>query len=214
MDYINILTIGSNAPVFSCNSTMGNIYLEDYKGKWLVFFSHPGDFTPVCTTEFIAFANMYEEFKKINCELLGLSIDSNPSHLAWILNIEQKANVKINFPIIADRDGSIATKYNMLNQGKINKGTVRSVYIICPEGKIRAMLTYPNEVGRNVCEIYRAVLALQTSEKLNVMTPANWMPGMPEVIIPPATYEDIGKASKDFNCFDWYLCFKGGNLNE
>ena len=214
MDSIHTLTIGSFAPDFSCNSTKGKISLKDYNGKWLVFFSHPGDFTPVCTTEFIAFAKMYNAFRKINCELLGLSIDSNPSHLAWILNIEKNANIKVEFPILADRDGSIATRYNMLNQGEINKGTIRSVYIINPEGKIRAKLTYPKEIGRNISEILRTVISLQTSDKFNVMLPANWIPGMPEVIIPPSTYDEIDKNKLNSNCFDWYLCFKGGNINE
>lgn len=214
MNYMHSLTIGNNAPDFSCNSTMGNISLDKYKGKWLVFFSHPGDFTPVCTTEFIEFAKMHSDFNKINCELLGLSIDSNASHLAWVLNIEKNTNVKITFPIIADRDGHISTLYNMLNQGEVNKGTVRSVYIINPDGIIKAIMTYPKEVGRNIPEILRTVIALQATEQKSVMTPANWLPGMPEVIPPPSTYEEIQKNLDNSNCFDWYLCFKGGNIYE
>lgn len=157
---------------------------------------------------------MHSHFKEINCELLGLSIDSNASHLAWVLNIERNSNVKITFPIIADRDGYIATMYNMLNQGEINKGTIRSVYIINPEGIIKAIMTYPKEVGRNISEILRTVMALQITEEKKVMTPANWFPGTPEVMPPPATYDEIKNSLDKENCFDWYLCFKGGNIYE
>ena len=169
---LNSLFIGMKAPMFKAISTFGEIVLDNYKGKWLVFFSHPGDFTPVCTTEFLAFASCYDSFKELNTDLLGLSIDSNPSHLAWVNNIYKNSGVSIPFPVIADSNGKIANIYNML--GVNDTSTVRSVYIIDPNLVIRAILTYPKEVGRSIPEILRLLKALQTSDKNNVVTPANW----------------------------------------
>ncbi|HBI74082.1 MAG TPA: peroxiredoxin [Lachnospiraceae bacterium] len=204
------LKIGQIAPDFSAQSTYGPVSLSDYKGKWLVFFSHPGDFTPVCTTEFVAFAKEYSEFVKRNCLLLGLSIDSNPSHLAWIENIRRTQSVTIPFPILADRDGAIAKRYGMLAADEKNFATVRNVYIIDPDSVIRAMLIYPATNGRYIPEILRLLDALQMSTKEGVVTPANWKPGDPVLIPPPQNFDDLMKRSEDqgLNCIEWYLCYK------
>ena len=217
MEKENNLHIGMCAPDFTANSTFGEIKLSDYNGKWLVFFSHPGDFTPVCTTEFLAFSSCYNEFKELNTELLGLSIDSNPSHLAWVHNIFVNSGVSIPFPIIADPNGRIASLYNMF--GESDTSTVRSVYIIDPNGIIRVILTYPKEIGRNIHEILRIIIALQTSDKYNVVIPANWKKGELVIIRPPMTYEELNNRilnKNEFTCFDWYLCFKniGGRTDE
>lgn len=153
-----IVRIGQMAPDFEAITTFGPIKLSDYKGKWLVFFSHPGDFTPVCTTEFIAFSNAYTYFKNLNSDLLGLSIDSNASHLAWVYNIYQKTGVRIPFPIVADRSGEIARKYGMISNNVNNTETVRNVYIIDPNGVIRLILVYPLNVGRCIPEDRKSVV--------------------------------------------------------
>ena len=203
------LHIGMKAPNFTCNTTFGSLQLSDYKGKWLVFFSHPGDFTPVCTTEFLAFASCYHKFKELDTELLALSIDSNSSHLAWIHNIYTNSNVVIPFPVIADITGDIAELYDM----KVNTDTncVRTVYIIDPSGIIRTILCYPKEIGRNIDEILRILIALQKSDLDNINTPANWQIGMPIIVKSPNTYEDLKERvlnSSSYNFYDWYLCFK------
>lgn len=203
------LHIGMKAPNFQCHTTFGDMELDDFKGKWLVFFSHPGDFTPVCTTEFLAFASCYTKFKELNTELLALSIDSNPSHLAWIHNIYRNSNVIIPFPVIADISGKIARLYNMAFE--TDTSCVRSVYIIDPSKVIRCILTYPKEIGRNIDEILRILYALQISDKENVSTPANWKKGIPTIVKSPSTYEDLKERilnSSNYNFFDWYLCFK------
>lgn len=203
------LHIGSQAPNFSCDTTFGKLQLSDYKGKWLVFFSHPGDFTPVCTTEFLAFASCYNKFKDLDCELLGLSIDSTPSHLAWVHNIYTNSNVVVPFPIISDTSGEIAKLYSM-NTSHDNS-CIRSVYIIDPSGIIRTILTYPKEIGRNINEILRILKALQKCDDENIVTPANWNECMPVIEKSPITYEDLKERVldlKNYNIFDWYLCFK------
>lgn len=203
------LQIGMKAPNFKCNTTFGKMELSDFKGKWLVFFSHPGDFTPVCTTEFLAFASCYDKFKELGAELLALSIDSNPSHLAWVHNIYSNSNVAIPFPVIADVTGEIARMYGMFSTD--DTSCVRSVYIIDPSGVIRAILTYPKEIGRNINEILRLLLALQTSDNENVVTPANWHKGVPAIVKSPSTYEDLKERilnSSNYIFYDWYLCFK------
>ena len=201
--------IGMRAPGFKCSTTFGNLELDDFKGKWLVFFSHPGDFTPVCTTEFLAFASCYNEFKELDAELLALSIDSNSSHLAWVHNIYTNSNVVVPFPIIADLSGEIANLYGMKSEQ--DTSCVRNVYIIDPSGIIRVILSYPKEVGRNIQEILRILQALQTSDNENVLTPANWTKNMSTIIKSPNTYEDLKERvlnSSDYSFFEWYLCFK------
>ena len=190
----------------------GNVKLSDYKGKWLVFFSHPGDFTPVCTTEIIGFAKAYTYFKKINTELLGISIDSLNSHLAWLYDIYLKTGLIANFPIIADSTGSLARKYGMISNEVSNSETVRNVFIIDDTGIIRTILIYPMNIGRYIPEILRTVTALQYSKSNSGMTPANWIPGNPMIVPPPRTFEELRKRNEDINKnrngMSWYLSFK------
>ena len=177
----------------------GNVKLSDYKGKWIVFFSHPGDFTPVCTTEIIGFAKAYTYFKKINTELLGISIDSLNSHLAWLYDIYLKTGLIVNFPIIADSTGSLARKYGMISNEVSNSETVRNVFIIDDTGIIRTILIYPMNIGRYIPEILRTVTALQYSKSNSGMTPANWIPGNPMIVPPPRTFEELRKRNEDIN---------------
>ena len=190
----------------------GNVKLSDYKGKWIVFFSHPGDFTPVCTTEIIGFAKAYTYFKKINTELLGISIDSLNSHLAWLYDIYLKTGLIVNFPIIADSTGSLARKYGMISNEVSNSETVRNVFIIDDTGIIRTILIYPMNIGRYIPEILRTVTALQYSKSNSGMTPANWIPGNPMIVPPPRTFEELRKRNEDINKnrngMSWYLSFK------
>lgn len=204
--------IGQIAPDFSAVTTMGNIQLNDYRGKWLVLFSHPGDFTPVCTTEFIAFSKAYQYFQNLNTDLLGLSIDSNASHLAWVYDIYCKTGIKVPFPIIADRSGEIARKYGMISGNVSNTETVRNVYIIDPNGVIKLILIYPLNVGRFIPEILRAINALQVAELNNAATPANWVPCQPVMNPAPQTisglFERNEEISQNNNGMGWYLSFK------
>jgi len=206
---VHLPLIGDPAPDFEAETSFGRKKLADYKGKWLVLFSHPADFTPVCTTEFIAFAEIYDELKKRNTELLGLSVDSVSSHIAWARNIEEKVGVKIPFPIIADLSKEVATKYGMLHPSQSTTATVRCVFFIDPEGILRAMLYYPLSNGRNMDEIVRMIDAFQTSDKHKVATPANWRPGDKVVVPAPKTQEDAEQRVKEgYECVDWYLCKK------
>ncbi|MBR0428418.1 MAG: peroxiredoxin [Clostridia bacterium] len=203
--------IGEKAQDFEAISTYGNIKLSDYKGKWLVFFSHPGDFTPVCTTEMIAFAKAYPYFKNLNTELLGLSIDSNPSHLAWMYDIYCRTGIILPFPIIADRSGEIARKYGMIASNISNTETVRNVYIIDEKGIIRVILIYPLNVGRWIPEILRTVEALQIADCENASTPANWRPGELAIMPAPRTFPQLQEREieneKEKNSLSWYLSF-------
>ncbi len=209
----SMLSIGMRAPDFIAETTFGPAKMSDYTGKWLVFFAHPGDFTPVCTTEFIAFAKYYPEFVKRNTNLLGLSIDGNSSHLAWVYNIYKMTGIQIPFPVVADRNMAISKMYGMLPYDKNIAQTVRSVFIIDPDQKIRAILQYPMTNGRNIPEILRLLDALQTSDNENVATPANWMPGQPVIVPYPKTYDELLERVKNpmgYSCMDWYLCYKKG----
>ncbi|MDQ1281312.1 MAG: Peroxiredoxin [Thermoproteota archaeon] len=201
--------LGQNAPDFEAVTTQGTLRLADYKGMWLILFSHPADFTPVCTTEFMAFSKIYEELKKRNTELLGLSVDSISSHIAWIRNVEEKMGVKIPFPIIADLNKDIAKKFGMIHPEQSKTETVRCVFIIDPESKMRTMLYYPLSTGRNMSEILRLIDALQTTDKYKVATPANWKPGDPVVVPSPTTAEEaVERMKEEYDCKDWYLCTK------
>ncbi|MGL6104759.1 peroxiredoxin [Romboutsia sp.] len=204
-------SLGSKIPDFKANTTLGPIQLSDYSGKWVVLFSHPGDFTPVCTTEFLCFTKYYPEFQKRNTELIGLSIDSNSSHLAWIYNIFQLTGIEIPFPVIEDRDMSIAKLYGMISEPMSNTSTIRSVFIIDDKQILRTILYYPLTTGRNIPEILRIIKALQTSDEDHVVTPANWFPGMPVILPYPKTYKElksrIKTCDKNCSCLDWYLCF-------
>jgi peroxiredoxin (alkyl hydroperoxide reductase subunit C) len=219
------LMIGEKAPHFEAGTTFGTIrFPEDYRGKWVVFFSHPGDFTPVCTTEIMTFASMQEAFAAQNAALLGLSIDSNPSHIAWTRAMEHYEwdgirGPKIGFPIVADDFGTVARLYGMLMPSASATRTVRSVFIIDPEGTVRAILVYPLTTGRNTQEILRLLLALQAYDATQHPTPCNWKPGDPQLLPAPGTAADAAKrlaAQGDaFSCLDWYICFTGGeNANR
>lgn len=197
------------APDFCAPTTHGEKKLADYRGKWLVLFSHPADFTPVCTTEFIAFANRAADFGKLDCELLGLSIDSTFSHLAWERNIKEKFGVAIPFPIIADLSMKVASAYGMIQPGASDTSAVRATFLIDPKGMLRAMIYYPMSNGRSIDEILRLVTALQTSDKHAIATPENWKPGDKVIVPPPKTAEDAEKRmSEGYECTDWYFCKK------
>ena len=204
--------IGQKAPDFDTVTTFGNISLKDYQGKWLILFSHPGDFTPVCTTEMIAFTRAYTYFKNMNTELLGLSIDSNPSHLAWIYDIYCRTGIKISFPIVADRNGEIARKYGMISNDISTTETVRNVFVIDDKSIIRTILIYPMNIGRFIPEIIRIVQALQIADCSKGATAANWIPNQPIIVPIPKTYEQlenrVEEISKNKNGINWYLSFK------
>jgi alkyl hydroperoxide reductase subunit AhpC len=200
--------LGDKAPEFTAQTTMGIKSLSDYKGKWLIFFSHPGDFTPVCTTEFISFAENYQEFKDRDTELLGLSIDSNTSHIAWILNIYKNTGVEIPFPVVTDRDMRVSRMYGMLQPGVSSTATVRTVFFIDPQSTIRAILIYPLTNGRNIKEIIRLLEALQETDANKVVTPANWRPDCPALYPPPETVAGaVERMQTGKACVDWYLCY-------
>ncbi len=208
--------LGDKFPEMSVQTTRGQINLPgDYNGKWFVLFSHPADFTPVCTTEFIAFQQRYEKFKNLNCELIGLSVDQVFAHIKWEEWIKEKMNVEIEFPIIADT-GKVAQTLGIIHPGK-GTNTVRAVFIVDAEATLRIILYYPQELGRNMDEILRVVEAMQISDKNKVAMPANWPNNEileDRVIIPPATdvqtaKERLNKAKNgEFECFDWWLCHK------
>lgn len=208
--------LGDEFPEMSVQTTRGKFKLpEHFKGKWFVLFSHPADFTPVCTTEFVAFQKRYDQFKELNCELIGMSVDQVFSHIKWEEWIKENLGIEIEFPIIADT-GKVANKLGLIHPGK-GTNTVRAVFVVDDKAKIRTILYYPQELGRNMDEIVRVVKAMQISDKNNVAMPANW----PEneiindnVIIPPAT--DVKTANErkekskknEMECFDWWLCHK------
>ncbi len=201
--------IGQKAPNFKAITTYGNIDLKDYLGSWLVLFSHPADFTPVCTTEMIAFARANNLFAELNTKLIGLSVDSNSSHLAWMYDIELRTGIQLPFPIIADRNGEIARKYGMIATNINNYETVRNVYIIDDKGIIRVILSYPMNIGRFIPEILRTIKALQTSENCNLVMPANWLPNLPAILPSPKTYPELIDRNKyiqeNNNGISWYL---------
>jgi len=197
------------APAFKANTTHGVKALEDYRGKWLILFSHPADFTPVCTTEFIAFAKAAPKFAQMNCDLLGLSIDSLYSHLAWTLNIKEKFGVEIPFPIIDDIKMEVASAYGMVHPGAADTQAVRATFIIDPEGILRAMVYYPMSNGRSIDEFVRLLTALQTSDKHGVATPEAWVPGQDVIVPPPKTSEAAdNRPNEGYNTVDWYYSTK------
>lgn len=201
--------INERAPAFKAKTTHGERSLDDYKGKWLVLFSHPADFTPVCTTEFMGFAKAADRFNALNCELLGLSIDSVHSHIAWMRSIEEKFGVEIPFPIIDDLSMNVAKAFGMIHPGASDTSAVRATFIIDPEGIIRAMVYYPMSNGRSVDEFVRLLTALQTSDANKVATPENWQPGEPVIVPPPATAEAAkARAGEGYDYTDWYFSKK------
>jgi peroxiredoxin 2/4 len=201
--------IGEPAPDFEADTTMGIIRLEDFRGGWLILFSHPADFTPVCTTEFVGFAEIQDELRSLNVELMGLSIDSGYAHIAWLRNIEEKFGVRISFPVIADLDRKVATAYGMIMPGESKTETSRCLFVIDPNKILRAMIYYPLTTGRNMAEILRLIKALQTTDEHGVATPANWQPGEPVIIPPPRTADAAQERLQEgHDCKDWYFCKK------
>lgn len=205
--------INEPAPDIEAKSTHGVIKLSDYtsKGKWVLLFSHPADFTPVCTTEFVEFARNYPEFEKRNVQPIGVSVDSIYSHIAWVRNIEEKFGVKIAFPVIADLDQHVAQTYGMVHQAVSDTATVRAVFFIDPKQNIRALLYYPLQLGRNVDELIRVFDALQTNDANACATPANWWPGDPVIVPAPVTYQEAEKrvsAGNGYEVKDWYFSKK------
>ena len=211
--------IGDKAPSFKANTTQGEInFPEDFKGKWIILFSHPADFTPVCTTEFMTFATMQDDFEKLNTQLIGLSVDSIYSHIAWLRTIQEKIeykgmkNVEVKFPLIEDISMNVANKFGMIQPNVSTTQAVRAVFVIDPKAVIRTILYYPASTGRNFDEIKRIVVALQKADAESIATPADWRPG-DDVIIPPAGSCGTAKDrmdDKDENkyCLDWFMCFK------
>ena len=194
------------APAFKVNTTHGERSLDDYKGKWLILFSHPADFTPVCTTEFIAFAKAADTFKRMNCELLGLSIDSIYSHLAWMQSIKNSFGVEIPFPIIDDIKMDVARSYGMIHPGAADTQAVRATFFIDPEGKLRAMVYYPMSNGRSIDEFVRLRTAMQTSDAHKVATPEGWTSGCDVIVPPPKTPAAIeARKSEGYAMKDWYF---------
>ena len=197
------------APEFQADTTHGPRKLADYKGRWLVLFSHPADFTPVCTTEFIAFARAHERFQALGCDLLGLSIDSNFAHIAWVRNIKEKFGVEIPFPIIEDLSRKVAHAFGMIQPGASDTSAVRATFFIDPEGVLRAMVYYPMSNGRSVDEFVRLLEALQTSDSQGVATPENWTPGEKVIVPPPkTTAEAESRAQEGYDYTDWYFSKK------
>lgn len=197
------------APDFEAPTTHGVKKLSDYKGCWLILFSHPADFTPVCTTEFIAFSKAYPEFQELNCDLLGLSIDSHYSHIAWVRTIKEKFGVDVPFPIIADLSMDVAFKYGMVMPGASSTQAVRAVFIIDDKGILRAMVYYPLSNGRSIPEFLRILKALQASDQHGIATPEGWQPGDKVIVPPPATIEGAEKRMNEgYECVDWFFCKK------
>ena len=207
-----IVKIGDRAPDIEASTTMGKFNLNDYKGKWVVLFSHPGDYTPVCTSEMIAFARANDYFNERNTSLVGLSVDSNLSHLAWMYDIYCRTGIKLPFPIIEDRNGVIARKYGMVSNNVSTYQTVRNVFIIDDKQIVRAILIYPMEVGRFIPEIIRLIDALQISDKHDAVIPANWMVGNQIMNRPPNTFEELEKRAEELsqngNGLSWYMTYK------
>lgn len=197
------------APFFEARTTHGVRKLNDYLGKWLVLFSHPADFTPVCTTEFMAFAKHYDEFKAEGAELLGLSIDSYFSHVAWIKNIKEKFGVDIQFPIIEDLSMRVANAYGMIHPGAADTSAVRATFIIDPEGILRAMVYYPMTNGRSIPEFLRVIRALKASDEHKIATPEGWQPGDKVIVPPPQDFEAAeARANEGYEYVDWYFSKK------
>jgi peroxiredoxin (alkyl hydroperoxide reductase subunit C) len=214
---ISMPRIGDPAPQFKAVTTQGEIsFPSDYSGGWVILFSHPADFTPVCTSEFMTFAHMEKQFEEANCKLVGLSVDGLYSHIAWLRTIKEKIeykgmkNIEVTFPLIEDITMEVAKKYGMIQPGEATTKAVRAVFFVDPKGIIRTIIYYPLSLGRNFDELYRALIALQTADAFSVATPADWRPG-DEVIVPTAgscgTAKDrMESKEKDMTCYDWFFC--------
>lgn len=217
--------IGDVAPSFSAVTTQGPVnFPGDFKGKWKILFSHPADFTPVCTSEFMTFGKMAKEFEDLNCQLVGLSIDGIHSHIAWLRTIKEKIefkgmkDIEIKFPLIEDISMNVAKLYGMIQPGESTTSAVRAVFFIDPQDKIRTIMYYPLSLGRNFDEIKRVLIGLQTVDNFSVALPADWRPG-DEVIVPPAGSCGVAKdrmsgEDKDLKCYDWFFCTKNISAQE
>jgi len=211
--------IGDSAPEFKAVTTQGEInFPADYKGSWVILFSHPADFTPVCTSEFMTFASMEQQFAEANCKLVGLSVDGLYSHIAWLRTIKEKIeykgmkDVEVKFPLIEDITMEVANKYGMIQPGEATTKAVRAVFYIDPKGIIRTIIYYPLSLGRNFDELYRVLIALQAADEFSVAMPADWRPG-DDVIIPTAgscgtAKERMESKEEDVTCHDWFFCTK------
>ena len=212
--------INEPAPEFQAKSTHGVIKLSDYtsKGKYVLLFSHPADFTPVCTTEFVEFARRSGEFEKLNVQLIGVSVDSIFSHIAWVRDIEQLAGVKVTFPVVADLDTKVAQAYGLIHEAASDTAPVRGVFAIDPKQNIRAIVYYPQQLGRNIDELIRVFQGLQTVDANSVSVPANWQPGEPVIVPAPATVEDAAKRTNGggagLKVETWYLSRKDLNATQ
>jgi peroxiredoxin (alkyl hydroperoxide reductase subunit C) len=215
---VSMPRIGDAAPKFKAVTTQGEInFPEDYAGEWVILFSHPADFTPVCTSEFMTFASMEDKFTEANCKLVGLSVDGLYSHIAWLRTIKDKIeykgmkDVEVNFPLIEDISMEVAKKYGMIQPGEDTTKAVRAVFFIDPQGMIRTIIYYPLSLGRNFDELHRVLLALQTADHFGVATPADWRPGN-DVIVPPAgscgTAKERMEGKDEMHCYDWFFCTK------
>ncbi len=215
---VSMPRIGDAAPAFKAITTQGEInFPQDYRGSWVILFSHPADFTPVCTSEFMTFATMEKQFADVNCKLVGLSVDGLYSHIAWLRTIKEKIdykgmkNVEVKFPLIEDITMEVAKKYGMIQPGESNTKAVRAVFVIDPKGIIRTIIYYPLSLGRNFDELLRVVIALQTADAFNVSTPADWRPG-DDVIVPTAGSCGVAKermeSKEGIKCLDWFFCLK------
>jgi peroxiredoxin (alkyl hydroperoxide reductase subunit C) len=215
---VSMPRIGDKAPEFKAVTTQGDInFPSDYSGSWVILFSHPADFTPVCTSEFMTFASMADQFEKAGCKLVGLSVDGLYSHIAWLRTIKEKIeykgmkNVEVNFPLIEDITMEVAKKYGMLQPGESSTKAVRAVFFIDPKGIIRAVIYYPLSMGRNFEEIYRALIAMKTADAFSIATPADWQPG-DDVIVPTAGSCGVAKErmanKEEMHCYDWFFCTK------
>jgi len=216
---VSLPRIGEPAPEFTAVTTQGNInFPSDYKGHWVILFSHPADFTPVCTSEFMTFASMEKQFAEANCKLVGLSVDGLYSHIAWLRTIKEKIeyrgmkNVEVKFPLIEDITMEVAKKYGMIQPGESNTKAVRAVFFVDPKGIIRTIIYYPLSLGRNFDELYRALIALQASDEFGIATPADWRPG-DDVIISPAgscnaAQDRMEGKEEGLECKDWFFCTK------
>lgn len=215
---VSMPRIGDKAPAFKAVTTQGIInFPGDYKGKWTILFSHPADFTPVCTSEFMTFAAQQEKFRNANCELVGLSVDGLYSHIAWLRTIKEKIefngmkDIEVTFPLIEDITMEVASLYGMIQPGESSTKAVRAVFFVDPKGIIRAIIYYPLSIGRNFDELYRALIAMQTTDAFEVACPADWQPG-DNVIVPPAgscgTAKERMEADSELDCKDWFFCTK------
>ena len=218
-EVVTMPRIGENAPAFKAVTTQGEInFPADYSGKWVILFSHPADFTPVCTSEFMTFASMEPKFNEAGCDLVGLSVDGLFSHIAWLRTIKEKIefkgmkDIEVKFPLIEDITMDVAKKYGMMMPGESNTKAVRAVFFIDPAGIIRTIIYYPLSLGRNFEELYRVLIALKTADEFNVATPADWQPG-DEVIVPTAgscgvAKERMESQDETTHCYDWFFCTK------